>query len=260
MMEWLHQSGRVADLSMLRLPLSFAAASCGVVALVSLGADWAADIASSDSLSPVTHAVVDNVSHSLLGVVSWLATAASAAYMTSGDDEPSSSSSSSSSPPPRSRMMKVGREAVLAGLFASLMDLDHFLAARSLRLKDATSPGGGTGRPFAHSLAFVVVATVLGGLFWRSRRSGAIFAVAGLSHQLRDARRRGMWLASTPEGSAISTRPLVDWQYLLLLCVALPWCAAMCIVALTPKEGRRTRPYNRGGPPGEGGDVRDHGG
>eukprot|EP01137_Pigoraptor_chileana_P006369 Opistho-2@50658 len=87
---------------------------------------------------------------------------------------------------------------VIACLFvACLMDLDHFIAAGSLKLEDALSLES---RPFGHSLIFAaLVATpiyVIGRIresSWRLSLPLAVF-VSLFSHQLRDAWRRGLWL------------------------------------------------------------------
>ncbi len=98
-----------------------------------------------------------------------------------------------------------GRAALLEQLAAwclgSLLDLDHFLRAGKLSLAAAThlpasqgQPGGG--RPLGHALPVALLAALAVGTLLRSRRAGAVVAAAFLSHQLRDATRRGLWLCA----------------------------------------------------------------
>ncbi|KAH7487887.1 Transmembrane protein 267 [Phytophthora ramorum] len=90
------------------------------------------------------------------------------------------------------------------GVTASLLDIDHFLAAGALSLAGATHLQG---RPFGHAVTFIIVVALLVSRCSRrcqarKRRYRVCFLViAWFSHQLRDGMRRGLWfwpLGSTP--------------------------------------------------------------
>ncbi|KAG7378365.1 hypothetical protein PHYBOEH_000387 [Phytophthora boehmeriae] len=90
------------------------------------------------------------------------------------------------------------------GVTASLLDVDHFIAAGAINITGATHLGG---RPFGHSVTFLIVVALLVSRYSkkcqaRKRRYRVCFiVVAWLSHQLRDGMRLGLWfwpLGSTP--------------------------------------------------------------
>lgn len=108
--------------------------------------------------------------------------------------------------------------AMLAFLVACALDADHFIAARSLSLRDATSLGT---RPFGHAVLFVVLASSI--LAAANPPAAIMVAVAWGSHQLRDSTRRGLWL--WPAGS---TPPLPVWTY-SLACTALSLSGALLL-------------------------------
>lgn len=86
-----------------------------------------------------------------------------------------------------------------------VLDADHFIAARSLRLGAAlTLPS----RPFGHAAAFVVAAAAAAGLVSPRSPLWLLLITSWGSHQLRDAMRRGLWL--WPAGH---TRPLPPALY-----------------------------------------------
>ncbi|CAM9377038.1 unnamed protein product, partial [Phaeothamnion confervicola] len=92
------------------------------------------------------------------------------------------------------RPRAVTKQLIAATLLGSALDVDHFLAAGSVRLSDASSLQH---RPFGHCVAFAAAAALALG----STRAGVMVFSAVLSHQLRDATRRGLWLwpgRSTP--------------------------------------------------------------
>ncbi|XP_066270564.1 transmembrane protein 267-like [Branchiostoma lanceolatum] len=115
---------------------------------------------------------------------------------------------------------------LLCGLLASLVDSDHFLAARSLRLKDALSLPA---RPPFHatSLLLSTVLTMwilLKILDWKALHLLPwICTVAWLSHHIRDGTRRGLWFP--PIGS---TPPIPYWMYIGLI-VLLPNVVILCL-------------------------------
>ncbi|KAL5020477.1 hypothetical protein ScPMuIL_003369 [Solemya velum] len=92
------------------------------------------------------------------------------------------------------------------------IDLDHFVAAKSLRLKDALSL---TARPPLHSTTFVLATALsvwlLSYVFYDKplKKLSLILAVAWLSHHARDGTRRGLWFQ--PFGS---TPSLPMWLYM----------------------------------------------
>ena len=72
----------------------------------------------------------------------------------------------------------------LAATAAVFVDLDHFIAARSLALEDALELGS---RPLAHSLAFAVVMAVLTWIISREPLGAILVLGVLLSHIVRDA-------------------------------------------------------------------------
>ncbi|ETW05145.1 hypothetical protein H310_04153 [Aphanomyces invadans] len=102
-------------------------------------------------------------------------------------------------------------EAIAAVAVGSLLDADHFVAARAFSLRAATSLND---RPWGHSVTFIIAVALIA---WKALpapfnlRGAALLFVCLLSHQLRDSFRRGLWFA--PLGS---TPPLPYWVYLVL--------------------------------------------
>ncbi|KAF5270415.1 hypothetical protein FQR65_LT05603 [Abscondita terminalis] len=99
-------------------------------------------------------------------------------------------------------------------ILASCIDLDHFVAARSFYLKDATNIKN---RPPLHCTTLPLSLTIVLLLFayiqrsnWLIRLSLIIFT-AFISHHTRDAVRRGFWLY--PWGS---TKPISYLTYISL--------------------------------------------
>ncbi|CAM9419998.1 unnamed protein product [Pylaiella littoralis] len=126
-------------------------------------------------------------------------------------------------------------EIVLAACVGSALDLDHFLAAGSLRLSRAT---GLAGRPWGHCVAALVVVALAMAALTRNARAGASVFTAGASHQLRDATRRGLWLYP-PRGP--KTPPL-NYPIYLLAQVLLPLSAVLCLrCGALPVCGRSAR-------------------
>ncbi|XP_052861944.1 transmembrane protein 267 [Anopheles cruzii] len=82
-----------------------------------------------------------------------------------------------------------------AALVSSLIDLDHFVEARSFRLQDATNLDR---RPFLHNSAICFLPVML--LFVGKRTTNGVFTlaiaivlIAFSTHHVRDATRRGIW-------------------------------------------------------------------
>ncbi|XP_075885184.1 transmembrane protein 267 [Nelusetta ayraudi] len=103
-------------------------------------------------------------------------------------------------------------EVLLAGLLASIIDLDHFYMAGSLSLKAATSLPQ---RPPLHCSSLLPVLCVsLRLLMWLCRLKDSwcslpwMLFVSGATHHVRDGVRRGLWV--WPLGG---TAPLPYWLY-----------------------------------------------
>ncbi|XP_019622820.1 PREDICTED: transmembrane protein 267-like [Branchiostoma belcheri] len=115
---------------------------------------------------------------------------------------------------------------LLCGLLASLVDTDHFIAARSFRLKDALSLPE---RPPFHatSLLLSTVFTMwilLKMMDWKALHILPwVCTVAWLSHHIRDGTRRGLWFP--PIGSS---PPIPYWLYIGLI-VLLPNVVILCL-------------------------------
>ncbi|XP_078577365.1 transmembrane protein 267-like [Branchiostoma floridae x Branchiostoma japonicum] len=117
-------------------------------------------------------------------------------------------------------------QTLLCGLLASLVDADHFIAARSLQLKDAlTLPA----RPPFHATSLLLstaftIWVLLKIMDWKALHLLPwICTVAWLSHHIRDGTRRGLWFP--PIGS---TPPIPDWMYIGLI-VLLPNVVIVCL-------------------------------
>jgi len=103
---------------------------------------------------------------------------------------------------------------------ASLIDVDHFFAANSWKLRDATNLDR---RPFLHCTTVPIILWTL--LMIVSRKFGSpgmsnyawIILTSFLSHHIRDGSRRGLWFA--PLGS---TRPIPYYLY-IALSMGLPY-------------------------------------
>eukprot|EP00048_Salpingoeca_helianthica_P005596 m.89418 g.89418 ORF g.89418 m.89418 type:complete len:201 (+) comp13658_c0_seq4:96-698(+) len=115
---------------------------------------------------------------------------------------------------------------VLAACMGSFIDLDHFLAAHSLSLKDAVSLPS---RPPFHAtlalLAVLAVVFALTRLHPPLRTWGwlpLMAAAALLSHHLRDGYRRGLWLWPLPY-----SLPLTYPAYLVLEMLLAPALALL---------------------------------
>jgi len=143
--------------------------------------------------SSYLRALVDNTAHGLIAFVSWCVVS-------------------------EIQTRKDLLEAMLCGLIACVIDVDHFLAAKSFRLQEARQLKN---RPFLHSttVVFIVVPILQ---VWLAqnvsylRSLPYLFAVAVISHHLRDGHRRGLWF--WPLGS---TPPLPYWVYITCV-MALP--------------------------------------
>ncbi|XP_021937357.1 transmembrane protein 267 isoform X1 [Zootermopsis nevadensis] len=170
------------------------------VGLVALLGDH---VVAQNSLPRVVRAVADNFTHGAVGLLSWHIVTVHLADLSV-----------------TARLWEV----LLCGLLASAIDLDHFAAARSLRIEDALRLSS---RPFLHCtsvpLAVSGIMVMVAHIFcWPSlHRLSWIFVVAILSHHLRDAARRGLWLY--PFGSIPPIPSAVYIVSCMLLPHLLPW-------------------------------------
>ncbi|XP_033100889.1 transmembrane protein 267-like [Anneissia japonica] len=116
------------------------------------------------------------------------------------------------------------RQIILAGILASCMDVDHFLAARSIHLKDATSLQQ---RPLFHMTTLIPVIAIISEIIicasglHRLHYFPYLFTLSWFSHHIRDATRRGLWL--WPFGST----PPVPYGMYIGLTLVLPFLIAI---------------------------------
>ncbi|KAK3095295.1 hypothetical protein FSP39_012920 [Pinctada imbricata] len=155
------------------------------------------DVLLSRDIVPNNHlrAVLDNLTHGLIGFWSW---AVVVGLRTRTDF----------------------LQCFLAFILASVIDVDHFLAAKSLRLQDALSLPS---RPFFHASTVILPLTIA---LWtigevsrdnRFHILSLMFFTSWTSHHIRDAHRRGLWFPPFGE-----TPPLRKNLYLcLLICIPL---------------------------------------
>ncbi|VEN43758.1 unnamed protein product [Callosobruchus maculatus] len=109
-------------------------------------------------------------------------------------------------------------EVALCTIISSMIDLDHFVAARSLNLEDATNlryrpPLHCSTFPLLTCITLLLVSYQLG--MSSLKRSTLIIFAAFFTHHVRDATRRGFWMY--PFGS---TPPIPYAVYVGLTCSA----------------------------------------
>ncbi|XP_018330485.1 transmembrane protein 267 [Agrilus planipennis] len=144
-------------------------------------------------------AISDNVTHAVIGGLSWFIVCFNCKRYTH----------------------RTLLEIFSCTFFASIIDIDHFVAARSLRLKDATNLYS---RPILHCstvpLVLIVTLTVLAFLTQSKciMVCSLIMLTAFGSHHTRDATRRGYWFY--PYGST----PPIPYRYYILITIAIPFC------------------------------------
>lgn len=109
------------------------------------------------------------------------------------------------------------RLALLALAAGILLDLDHAVAARSIHLEDMLSLQA---RPIAHSLGFVVLASLLAGLIARRVVVGWVVIAALSSHLMRDMALGGVRLYYPAEGVSRIPYPSYLAGLLLLLLIS----------------------------------------
>lgn len=149
-----------------------------VLAVVCVAGDY---VCSALAQHPVSlRAVADSATHGVVGVMSW------AVVLTPGSS------------------WVMWWQCMLCGMLACIIDVDHFVQAGSLHLKDALSLQQ---RPPMHSTSTIIFITstmwVISLLLkWPQLKKVAMVCfVAWMTHHFRDAYRRGLWLpplGSTP--------------------------------------------------------------
>ncbi|KAK3595455.1 hypothetical protein CHS0354_003447 [Potamilus streckersoni] len=134
-------------------------------------------------------ALVDNTTHGVVGALSW-------AIVIDLDLDP----------------RKIVA-CLICSLFSMAVDIDHFFAAKSLKLKAALSLKN---RPSFHAtspLLLVVILLWILSLFLKKipclKTLSLCLIIAVFSHHIRDASRHGLWLPPFGE-----TTPLPIWLYI----------------------------------------------
>ncbi|XP_045460253.1 LOW QUALITY PROTEIN: transmembrane protein 267 [Harmonia axyridis] len=142
-------------------------------------------------------AICDNSTHFLIGGISWLIVCINTSFL--------------------QNHTQCLLEILLCAFIAAVIDVDHFISAKSLSLKEATILKG---RPFLHSSTVPVVICAcffMCDCLLKSavlKRLSPIIFIAFSSHHIRDATRRGLWFS--PFGSTI---PIPYKLYISLNCV-----------------------------------------
>ena len=125
-------------------------------------------------------------------------------------------------------------------LFTIFVDLDHFIAAKSLSLYKATHL---VSRPWGHCLLFVLmVYIIILYLIPKDSHIHIIYLLATVTHLIRDASRRGLWLYYT------SILHISYTTHLILLCIypiSLYYIHKHSVSVLTVLHVRRRSLYGR---------------
>jgi len=110
-------------------------------------------------------------------------------------------------------------ECFLSFFIGSVIDIDHFIMARSLNLHNALNLSS---RPMFHNTSLLVLFLPIHIFIWSLKNKDEsyhnlllICETAILSHHIRDANRRGMWL--WPFGNTPPIRP--SWIYISLIAI-----------------------------------------
>lgn len=168
-----------------------------VLLLVVVAADWFARTVPTTALA---RALCDSAGHGAIAAAGWLAVALPRPLL-----------------PP---LWRPGVAVALVAATACALDADHFAAAWSVTLADATSLPR---RPPGHSLLFALACVATAAYVCRHRACAGMVAQAVLSHQLRDSIRRGLFLWPLPD-----TPPVPYLPYLLAQCVLPRLVYAYC--------------------------------
>ncbi|KAK3758294.1 hypothetical protein RRG08_004116 [Elysia crispata] len=116
---------------------------------------------------------------------------------------------------------------IVAAVLAASVDVDHFLAAGSFRLEKALHLEK---RPPFHNTSLVLLGTLICVFLskWRPKMwvFTLMFLSSWLSHHIRDANHRGLWIA--PFGHT----PLFSTQFYILCILVLAVCVRISVVFL----------------------------
>lgn len=184
---------------------------CGALAIVSTVGDIVI-LHSYFKTFPLLRAVWDNATHGLVAVICWMLTCGKFSCVTAW------------------------KESLLCGVIACAVDVDHFIAAGSVKIKDVTNLKN---RPFLHCTSVVLFVVVLLTAMAKLRgqaqlyRLGVIAFAAVFSHHLRDALRRGLWM--WPYGSTPPVRLEVYYFGLVSLAIVCAF-ATRTSVSLAPSK------------------------
>lgn len=172
------------------------------------------DFLVSSSDNRLAKSLADNVTHGVIGFLTWLLVCVHYVHVSA-------------------YVLLV--ESIACGFAASAIDLDHFIAARSLSLEDAVQLNS---RPFLHCTSIPLLVFSLGvGIGYTLKYSAIkryswLLIAALLSHHIRDSTRWGLWL--WPCGTTI---PLPYFLYVIIT-VLVPFLiiAGMKLTDITYKQ------------------------
>ncbi|XP_022914262.2 transmembrane protein 267, partial [Onthophagus taurus] len=151
------------------------------------------DVLAEQSQKELHKAFFDNATHAVVGGLSWLIVCVNQRSRSS---------------------FYTLLEVVVCTCIASLIDVDHFIVAKSFNLKNATNLDK---RPFLHCSSIPIVLTaylLLLSYYFKDQnlqRAAFVISTAFFSHHTRDATRRGYWFY--PFGH---TAPIPYFIYLIL--------------------------------------------
>lgn len=100
-------------------------------------------------------------------------------------------------------------DLLLSGFLSSLLDIDHFLEAKSWSLFDATHLSH---RPFGHSLLFIFIFILVYMLISKDKVNSLRLFLCWFSHQLRDSIKHGLWI-----GLMFGSTPLLTLPWILII-------------------------------------------
>jgi hypothetical protein len=121
------------------------------------------------------------------------------------------------------QLIKQNFEIIIASTIGSLLDLDHFIAAKSFYFYGATHL---TTRPFGHNVFFCLIIVLITKCFTNNKRYTALAFSSLISHLLRDSVRRGLLL--WPFGSTAS----IPIYYVIIIYVII----AIVLLNILSKE------------------------
>lgn len=118
-------------------------------------------------------------------------------------------------------VVKYRNELFASMLVGVIIDIDHFVEARSLSLFAATHLDH---RPIGHSLLCCAVVVLAVRLVLKDSIIPLVVLSGYMTHLLRDATRRGLWVGQELLGCGrtVVTSPLPVSAVLLLYCVVIP--------------------------------------